>query len=642
MSGLALHARLAVAGLIRAPGRTLIRLAVLAPAVALLAGMLLFVGNSLRTASASAVKAVPLDWQGPVTSYKQDLSVARAVARQSGIAQASPTATAPFAGASHRGSAGLTTTGSGSLLAVPPGYSHAINSFRFLQGSLKPGQVVLDQQMAATLQAQIGDNVTLTAQKGAKPRAYRVSGVALITAPDQVFQPLNPLLGPAPAQPPSNAAIMPLDTFAHTLARDLPAISAAAPGANAQPGAQKGIQWQVQANLDQAPLSAGSPSAALKLADQTRNRVERTLTGKVQFVDNLSDSLNTAAGDALYAEALYILLAVPGALIALGVVYLAALGTSERDRRDLALLRARGARRRDLITLALVESLVLGVIAGLAGAALGFIGVEVLVPGGAHLTATRAIATTAVSVVLAIAGSAVARVAAVEAALRREVAEGRRSTLRERPAAWRRYYLDLLALALSGLIYWLTIRTGFSAVVNPDSNPTLSLAVYMFFGPALLWIGAALLLVRLRGRVLAWFAARAARRNRESLASFVLASAGRRGPAINRGLVVIALLLAFGTSLAIFSTTYDQQAQIDAELTLGADVTVAAPPGTAAKANLPTKVAAVSGVSASTPSITPTRMSAPTFRTPTASTPRPSRRRRRFATRTSSAEPRLR
>ena len=63
----------------------------------------------------------------------------------------------------------------------------------------------------------------------------------------------------------------------------------------------------------------------------------------MQFVDNLSDQLNTAAGDALYAETLYIMLAVPGALVALGLAYLAALGTVERDRRDLALLRARGA-----------------------------------------------------------------------------------------------------------------------------------------------------------------------------------------------------------------------------------------------------------------------------------------------------------
>ena len=69
----------------------------------------------------------------------------------------------------------------------------------------------------------------------------------------------------------------------------------------------------------------------------------------MQFVDNLSDQLNTAAGDALYAETLYIMLAVPGALIALGLAYLAALGTVDRDRRDLALLRARGATRRELL-----------------------------------------------------------------------------------------------------------------------------------------------------------------------------------------------------------------------------------------------------------------------------------------------------
>ena len=168
--------------------------------------------------------------------------------------------------------------------------------------------------------------------------------------------------------------------------------------------------------------------------------------------------------------------------------------------------------------------------------------------------------------------------------------------MRDRPPVWQRYYLDLVALALSGLVYWLTVRTGFSAVINPDSNPTLSLSVYMFLGPALLWIGATLLLVRLRGRALTWVAARGARTDRGSQTAFLLASAGRRGAAINRGLVVVGLLLAFGVSLAVF--TYDQQAQVDAQLTLGADVTVAAPPGTTAKANLPAKVAAVPGVTA--------------------------------------------
>ena len=51
MTALLLHSRLAVAGLVRNPGRTALRVTVVAAAVALLAGMLLFIGQSLRTAS---------------------------------------------------------------------------------------------------------------------------------------------------------------------------------------------------------------------------------------------------------------------------------------------------------------------------------------------------------------------------------------------------------------------------------------------------------------------------------------------------------------------------------------------------------------------------------------------------------------
>jgi putative ABC transport system permease protein len=594
------HARLALARLVRYPQRSVLRIAVVAIAVALLAAMLLFIGNSLRTAAGTAVRDVPLDWQGPVSSLAQDRHVESHVAAQPGVADAFATATAPFASASHSGPGGHTRTSQGAIFAVPPGYHDAIHTFRFLHGGLRPGGVVLDQQLAATLEAQIGDSVRLQARPGAPPRSYRVSGVAVITAPDQVFQPLNPSLGPAPAQPPENAAIMDLGTFGRTIGRDLEPITAANALSNSQPGAQTGIQWEVQAQLLAAPLSAHSPSEALKLADQTRNRVERSLPGQVQFVDNLSDALTTAAEDSQYAQALYVMLALPGALIALGVAYLAALGTSERDRRDLALLRARGARRRDLLAMAMAESIAIGLLAGLVGAGLGLAAVDLVVSGGAQLTLGRALTTVAASVALGILGAGSARLRAVGSVLGRSVADARRGAGRGHRPAWHRYYLDLVALALSGLIYWLTIRTGFAAVLNPDANPALSLSVYMFFGPALLWIGATLLLVRLRGRATGWLTNRLAARNPGSLGSLLLSSASRRSAAINRGLVVVGLLLAYGVSLAIFAATYNQQANVDAQLTLGADVTVGAPPGAIAGHDLTAKVDAVNGVRATT------------------------------------------
>ncbi|HEY4411673.1 MAG TPA: ABC transporter permease [Gaiellaceae bacterium] len=587
-------ATLALVELVRAPGRTLLRMVTLAGAVGLLGAMVLFVGHSLGTMTNSAVRSVALDWQGPIGSSRSAAAVARAVGRQPGVAEAVPVATAPFAGAEHVSPrAGTIRSGAGSILAVPPGYLTHIDTFRFLRGSLRPGEIVFDQQLAATLQVQPGDTVTLTPRAGARALRFRVSGVVLVTAPDVLFQPLDPLLGPAPAQPPADIAILPYATFAAKVAPLLPSISSTS-GSSALPGSQRGTQWQVQAQVGQAALT-GSPTHALQQATQIRNRVERTLPGQVVFVDNLADNLTTAAGDALYAETLYIMLAVPGALVALGLAYLAALGAADRDRRNLALLRARGARRRDLVWLAALESTLLGLAAGAIGTVVALGAVRLAGSGGGVGTG-RILATLGLCVGLAAAGAAAARIGAGLVVFRGTVAESRRSVRRSGPPLWQRLYLDLVALGVAGLVYWLTARTGFSAVVNPDSNPTLSLSVYMFLAPALLWLGAALLLLRLRGRAVAWLAARAAGGRATTPLGFLLASAGRRGAALNRGLLLLGLLLAFGVNLSVFVATYDQQARVDAQLTLGADVVATAPPGAVARHALVQRIGALSGV----------------------------------------------
>jgi putative ABC transport system permease protein len=590
---------LALRGLLRAPGRSLGRALVLAAAVALLGSMLLFIGHSLRTMTQSAVRSVPVDWQGPVSSYGAARSIADGVANQVGIQEATPVATAPFAGASHKAPVGSISTSTGSILAVSGRYPAHIHAFRFLHGTLRPGSIVLDQQLAATLQAGIGDRITLTPKAGAKPIPLPVSGIALVSAGDVLFQPLNPASGPTPAQPPANVAILPLETFARRVAPELPSVATASPGASAVPGAQRGVQWQVQAQLDPGYLH-GSPSDALKQATRLRNQVERSFPGRVQFVDNLGDNLSTAAGDALYAETLYIMLAVPGALVALALAYLAALGTVDRDRRELALLRSRGASRRDLLVLTGVEGAVIGALAGAIGTAVALLTVRYLVSSAGAVGLVRALVTFAVCVALAFLGAASARMGASLAAFRGSVADARRSVRRTGKPLWQRLYLDVIALAVSGLVYYLTARTGFSAVVNPDSNPTLSLSVYMFLAPALLWLGATLLLVRLRGGAVAWLLRRAAGERARTTPGFLLASAGRRGAAINRGLVVTALLLAFGVNLGIFTATYDQQTRVDAQLTLGADVVVTAPPDAIAKRGLQRRIAGIAGVSGTT------------------------------------------
>jgi putative ABC transport system permease protein len=590
-------ASLAVANLVRTPGRTFVRVLVLATAVALVGAMILFVGNSLTTMTSSATASVPLDWQGPVASRGAAQRAARVLAGRKGVLDAVPAATASFAGATHvKAGVGTIRSGAGSILAVPPNYLDHFQTFRFLRGALRSGEVVFDQQLAATLQVEPGDLVTIVPRQGRPPVRLRVGGIALVTAPDVLFQPLNPLLGPAPAQPPAEIAILPFDTFARKFAPELPTIAAGG-ALPTIPGVATGKQWQVQAQVDPSYLT-GSPAHALVQANGLHNRVESDLAGRVRFVDNLSDTLSTAAGDALYAETLYIMLALPGALVALGLAYLAALGTVERDRRELSLLRARGASRRGLIALAVFESLLVGLLAGVVGSGIALLALRLVHVGHGPLTVTRVAATVGACVGLAVAGALAARLGAGAVALRGAVAEGRRLRGQSGNPLWQRLYLDVGALAVSGLVYWLTARTGFSAVVNPDSNPTLSLSVYMFLAPAFLWLGAALLVVRLRGAALGWLARRVTSARARTLPGFVLASAGRRTAAINRGLLLVGLLLAFGVNLGIFAATYDQQARVDARLTVGADVVATGPAAALRSHRLEQRISRVAGVTA--------------------------------------------
>src|SRR5205823_9049838 len=136
-------------------------------------------------------------WQGPVGSYSAATHVAASVKRQPGVQQASPAATAPFAAVVHKAAVGTIRSGAGAVLAVPEGYLDHVRTFRFLRGSLRSGEIVFEQQLAATLQVEPGDTVTLRTRAGGPPHRFSVSGVAFLTAPDVLFQPLNPLLGSA-------------------------------------------------------------------------------------------------------------------------------------------------------------------------------------------------------------------------------------------------------------------------------------------------------------------------------------------------------------------------------------------------------------------------------------------------------------
>jgi putative ABC transport system permease protein len=149
------------------------------------------------------------------------------------------------------------------------------------------------------------------------------------------------------------------------------------------------------------------------------------------------------------------------------------------------------------------------------------------------------------------------------------------------------------------VVFWLTSRGGYQLVLAPEGVPAISVSYWAFAGPALLWAAVGLLAWRLadlalrRGQTAVRSAARPLA---GALAGTLAASLARQRNLLARALILVALTLSFAISTAVFNATYRQQADVDARLTNGADVTVTEPPGSNLGPQAADELAAIPGV----------------------------------------------
>ncbi len=539
-----------------------------AVAVSLLASLGAFLSASKSTMTKRAIATVDVDWQVEVQPSSNPSDVASTVANDHHVVA---TETVQFATTSgfESSKAGTTqTTGPGQVLGISDSYrSRFRGELRDLAGA--SDGVLLFQQTAANLNAASGDTITI-GREGLGPATVTVDGVVDLPQADTLFQNVGAAPGAQATAPPDNVLILPTQMW-HELFDPLAA---------RRPDL---VHTQVHAQLDHH--LPGDPAAAFGDVTGEARNLEARLAGGGLVGDNLAATLSSARTDALYAQVLFLFLGAPGAILA-GVLTGAVVASgSGRRRQEQALLRTRGATRRRLVGLAVTEAMIVGV----AGVAAG-LGVAVLVGRAAFGTfrfgATPAVAAgwfaAAATVGLGIAVVTVA-VPAWRDARDLTVTSTRRPVGRAGDPRWMRWGLDLVLLGLAVAVYWLTSRRGYQLVLAPEGVPTISVSYWAFAGPALLWIGGGLLSYRLtimltgRGRS----ALRAALRPLSAgLADTVAASLQRQRRILARGAALVALTIGFAASTAIFNATYRQQAEIDAILTNGADVTVTTAPGT--------------------------------------------------------------
>ncbi|MCW2547396.1 MAG: putative ABC-type transport system involved in lysophospholipase biosynthesis, permease component, partial [Mycobacterium sp.] len=301
------------------------------------------------------------------------------------------------------------------------------------------------------------------------------------------------------------------------------------------------------------------------------------VAGAALVGDNLGAALSAAREDALYAQLLLLLLGIPGVVLATVVASLVVALSGDRRRRETALLRLRGAASSRILGLILQET----AFTGLAGIGLGIplalLACHWALPSFTALSVGWTITAAVVGLLVA---AATQLGPSLRAALGRSGGDIAVATARVQATGLPgplRIGADAVLLVVAGVIFYFTSKNGYQVVVVPEGVPVAAVNYAALLTPALAWPGLALLTWRLNILVLARRTGRFARQGAGRAPEIAAAALRRRRRVIARGAAGLGVAVGLAASTAIFTSTYDKQANLDVALTVGSDVAVTQP-----------------------------------------------------------------
>jgi putative ABC transport system permease protein len=549
----------------RAPARLALAALGVAFPVAMLAGTLLYVDVAAGAMTATALRPVQMEMRALATSLDVDLTrTAARLARVPGVRRVERFAAADVV-AGRPGGPRATAR----LYAVDPGY------FRHHAWVRPGGDLTRGALVNRALRTAIGPigTVDLALPGGGTPLAsLPVAGsVDLRSAATWLAIPTGEVQGDIAVIP--RALVVDFGTFRDrvlpALIRRLgPTTPVLNPGLTDLPP----VEVEAHVTVDHAAYPA-DPAEAVRWSAGLQRLLERQAPGAVVVADDAAEALAAARADATDAEILFLLLGIPGVLVAAALGIAAESALASAHRREDALLRLRGATEAQLARVTAAQAAAAGT-AGVAGGLLVAVAaVSVLdgrpvwrdVPAG-RLAVTAALA---VLVAAATVGIRVARI--VRAGRHGDVVADRRLLEGGWSPAWWRARPDLLAFGTGVLILAVDAATG-GLRRTPIEGPPLALAFYVLLAPPLLWLGTTLLAVRLLLRALTRWARPDRARPLGTWWSAGWRFLGRRPARTAVALLLGTLAVAFGTEVLSFAATYSAARHADARAAFGADL----------------------------------------------------------------------
>ena len=560
----------------RNPRRTFTYLFGLALAVGLFAGILFFVDATARQMTATAIAPVKLDIVAHATS--PDVNVMNMIAtlsHQPGVNAAETVVAADFASAQKTGSAQASPVGR--MFAISPSYFQTFDVLQISEGKFDPSGVMVSETMAISQNLKVGDSLQLNFSGVDKPVTLPVSGIVNMNNADALFAAANEAENAIVA----DVVFVDSNWFQKNLSAPL-ATLAANPPASLAPGAII-YDPQIHIKVDRTLLPS-DPSLAALHTESLRHEIERQFPGQLKAVDNLTGAFNTAKADVLTARILFIFLGLPGVALAAYLAKFAAELFAEAQRREIGLLRTRGATPLQIGAIIAFTSILLAIGGSFLGLLFGLL--TLLVSAGGQIASALnpfapgfdwgQFANSALVAFLA--GLALTFFAAFVpsfGAMRREITQEPRAARRvESAPLWKRIYLDVVLLILSAVVLVVTqLNGGFKPSANEAA--AIQLSFYIFLAPFFAWVGIVLLTLRLVESGLSAAATRIAATFRNifgEIGEVAGKSVARRATRISAATAVIALTLSFGVSLALFQQTFTTEKRLDSQYIVGADV----------------------------------------------------------------------
>jgi putative ABC transport system permease protein len=567
-----------------APRRLVLGALGIAFPVAMLSATLLFLNIALESMTRVALKPVQVEQRALATSLNVDMNgVNRKLAKVPGVQSVDRFAAADIVARLPGSGIGV----SARVFAVDPAYLKDHPWVRVAQGSFRRG-ALLDQSVHDSPGFNTAKRISIDlpgASTGGPPLlSIPVSGTVDVRQALTTWYaiPAGDVQGDIAVVP--RAIVIPYSVFERKL---LPALVAklgpTTPVLN--PGLTDLPPVSLESHIDVAHSTYPTdPGQAAHWSDTLRRTLELQAPSKIVMTDNAFEPLTEAQADATNAKILFLLLGIPGAIVAAALGLAAQSALAEAHRREDALLRLRGATERQLVQLAAAEATlawVLGSVVGLfvAGAAVTIVAGKAPWQGVSTGSIVLAIC---LAVAVGALTTAVRVVRLVRASRRSEEIAERRVLERGWSPGWLRGRLDLVAIGVGmGILAINVLAGGLKSTPASSSGPltfspatgsSVALSFYVLLAPIALWIGVSLFAVRI-------LLARSARwtqpERSASLPSWRAAALrwlGRRPARTGVALILGTLAVAFGIQVITFVATYRTAKAADAIAAFGSDL----------------------------------------------------------------------